>query len=162
MIKIQATFSGYGGRPCTLFSAIDPETNVLVISVEVDYQPSRRDDCIVITNVTNIPRDSLFSESDMSPAISAFYSLKAGVATDNASPRLVISDRAARANPESSIEKDGIDGTGARYRIADGVTCSQIAALATCLYASNAGTIESAVAMMEDLESLMRGDVITI
>jgi hypothetical protein len=162
MIKIQATFSGYGGRPCTLFSAIDPETNVLAISAIADYRPERREDCIVITNVNNIPRDSLFSESDMLTAISAFYSLKAGVAADNASPRLVISDRAAQANPESSIEKDGIDGTGSRYRISDSVTCSQVAALATCLYASNAETIESAVTMMEDLESFMTGDIITI
>lgn len=162
MIKIQATFIGYGGLPCSLFSAIDPETNILAISAESDYRIERRDDCIVITNDTNIPRDSLFIDSEMMQAISAFYTLKAGVAVDGASPRLVISDRAARSNPESAIEKDGIDTSGPKYRISDSVTCAQIAALATCLYAINADTIERAIAMTEAFEEIAVGGLITI
>lgn len=162
MIQIQATFSGYGGRPCTLFSAIETETNILVIAAEADYRTERRDGCVVLTNDPGLPRDSLFEDMEIKQAISAFYSFKSGIASDGKSSRLVISDRAARANPEASIEKDGIDSSGPVFRVADGVTCSQIAALATCLYAIRAGVIESTVNMSEQLLALSRGQIITI
>lgn len=162
MIKIQATFSGYGGKSCTLFSAIDPETSVLVISKETNYRTERLDGCIVITNAPNIPRDSLFVEDDIAAAISAYYSLKSGVASDNKSPRLVISDGASRSNPDSAIEMDGIDGSGTRFRISDGVTSSQIAALATCLYATKADSIEQSLSMFAELDDFMGGGIITI
>ncbi|PTQ86871.1 hypothetical protein [Nitrosomonas ureae] len=162
MIQIQATFAGYGGRACTLFSAMDTETNILVVAAEADYRTERRAGCVVLTNDPDIPRDSLFEDLDLKPAISAFYTLKSGIAADGKSSRLVISDRAARSNPEPSIEKDGIDNSGPVFRIADGVTCGQIAALATCLYAIRAGTIESTVSMSEELLALSRGQIITI
>lgn len=162
MIQIQATFIGYGGRACSLFSAVDEDSNVLVVSAEVDYRTVRRDGCIVITNNPDIPRDSLFSDSDIKDAISAFYSLKTGLAADNRSPRLVFSERAARSNPEQSIEKDGVDYNGPRFRISEGVTCGQIAALATCLYASRANTIRDTLNMADELASLSGGQIITI
>lgn len=160
--QIQATFAGYGGRACTLFSALYKDTNILVIGAEAEYRTERRDGCVVLTNDPDIPRDSLFEDLELKQAISAFYSLKSGIAVDGKSSRLVISDRAARANPESSIEKDGIDNSGPVFRVADGVTCSQIATLATCLYAIRAGTIESTVSMSEQLLALSRGQIVTI
>lgn len=162
MIQIQATFIGYGGRACSLFSAIDEDSNVLVVSAEVEYRTTRRDGCIVITNNHDIPHDSFFSDSDIKDAISAFYLLKTGLATDNNSPRLVFSERAARSNPEQSIEKDGIDYNGPRFRISEGVTCGQIAALATCLHASRANTIRDTLNMADTLASLSSGRIITI
>ena len=80
MIKIQATFIGYGGRACTLFSAIDPDSNVLVVSVESDYRADRMDGCIVITNNPEIPYDRLFTDDDIKAAISAFFAFKTGFA----------------------------------------------------------------------------------
>ncbi|MBY0475416.1 MAG: hypothetical protein K2Q13_10215 [Nitrosomonas sp.] len=141
---------------------MDIETNILVIAAEADYRTERRDGCIVLTNDPDIPRDSLFEDLELKQAISAFYSLKSGIASDGKSSRLVISDRAARANPEPSIEKDGIDNSGPVFRVADGVTSGQIAALATCLYATRAATIESTLNMSEQLLALSRGQVITI
>lgn len=162
MIQIQATFIGYGGSACSLFSALDPDTDMLVIGAQAEYRTQRRNGCIVLTNNPEIPRDSLFTEDDIKSAIAAFYALKAGVAKDNKSSRLVFSDRAARANPEQSIEKDGIDESGQKFRISESVTCSQIAALATCLYAMRAGTVERAVQMMEDFSVLSAGGIISI
>ena len=112
MIQIQATFTGYGGRPCSLFSAYDPDARVLVVGAEADYRTERRPGCIVLTNDQDIPRDELFSDSDLMRAISAFYSLKAGIAADGKSSRIAFADRAARANPDQAIEKDGIDAGG--------------------------------------------------
>ena len=162
MIKIQATFIGYGGRACTLFSAIDPDSNVLVVSVESEYRPDRKDGCIVITNNTDIAHDNLFTDKDIKDSISAFFAFKTGFANDNKSQGLVLYERAARSNPEQSIEKDGMDQSGPRYRISEGVTCGQIAALATCLYASRSGTIGQSLDMFDALNALSRGEIITI
>lgn len=162
MIQIQATFSGYGGRPCSLFSAYDTRTRVLAVGVEADYRAERRDGCIVVTNEPDIARDSLFKDSDLMPAIAAFYALKAGVAADGLSARLVFADRAVRANPEQSVEQDGIDVNGPRYRIAGDVTCAQIAALATCLHAMRSDTVERTVQLAESFRDLALGRIITI
>ena len=162
MIQIQATFTGYGGRPCSLFSAYDPDARVLVVGAEADYRTERRAGCIVLTNDQDIPRDELFTDADLMRAISAFYSLKAGIADDGKSSRIAFADRAARANPDQAIEKDGIDAGGPKYRIAEGVTCGQIAALATCLHATRSDTVERTVKMAESFRFLTRGGVITI
>ncbi len=160
--KIQSTFIGYGGKPCTLFSLLDSETNILVVSAEGGYRKERRDGCVVITNDKGISRDRLFADDDIKAAINAFYSLKNGIAEDGRSSRLTFSERVQRANPESSIEKDGIDQSGPRYRIAENITCAQMATLATCLHAMKSSSIESALDMADELTKLLSGEVVTI
>lgn len=162
MIQIQATFIGYSGKACSLFSALDPDTDILVIGAEAEYRTQRREGCIVITNNRDIPRDSFFSEDDIKEAISSYYTLKAGVAVDNKSSRLVFSERAVRANPEQSIEKDGIDENGIKFRISESISCGQMAALATCLYAVRANTVERTVQLMEEFSVLSAGGIVTI
>jgi len=162
MIQIQATFTGYEGKPCSLFSAYDPDAQVLVIGAQADYRRERRDGCIVLTNVPELPRDKLFTDVDLLPAITAFHALKNGLAADGKASRLEFAARAARANPEQSIERDGIDVNGPRYRISPTVTCAQIAALATCLYAVKSDTVARTVEMAESLRRLLSGGIVTI
>ncbi|ALK30854.1 hypothetical protein [Burkholderia plantarii] len=162
MIQIQATFAGYGDKACSLFSAYDADARVLVVGAEADYRTERRDHCIVLTNIPDLPRDSLFVEEDLSAAIGAFYALKAGVAADGKSSRLVFAKRAARANPEQSIEQDGIEASGPRYRISAAITCAQVAALATCQYALRSETVERAVELADHFRRLALGGIVTI
>jgi len=162
VIQIQATFTGYEGKPCSLFSAYDPDTHILIIGAEADYRTERRDGCIVLTNVPELPRDKLFTDADLLPAITAFHALKNGLAADGKASRLEFAARAARANPEQSIERDGIDVNGPKYRVAHAVTCGQIAALATCLYAVKSDTVARTVEMAESLRRLLSGDILTI
>lgn len=166
MIPIQSTIVGYQGRPKTVFSAYNAETRVLVISVEADYRAGRRDGCMVITNDDSIDRDMLFSEEDLQAAIESFFMLQGGVAIDGKSERLVFGDKAARANPAQSLEKDGMDTSGQRYRISENITSSQIAALAACWYAERkAKPIEDSLVMAEklrEIDILARGGVFTI
>lgn len=162
MIQIQTTITGYGGNPCTLFSAYDNESRVLAISAEASYRTQRRDGCVVLANSSDIARDGMFNPEDMKPAIAAFYALKAGISADGKTSRLVFSERAARANPESSIERDGIDASGERYRIAEGITCGQIAALVTCLHAMRGDAIERSVVMAESFRRLGMGEILTL
>jgi hypothetical protein len=165
MIPIQATIVGYSGKPCTLFSAYDQDAQVLVVSVVAGHRRDRRKGCMVITNDLNIERDSLFSEDQFSAAIAAFFSLKDGAAQDGKSSRLVFSDKAATSNPSQSIEKDGMDTHGPKYRLQE-ISNSQVAALATCWYAaSKAATIDTMLDFADkllDLDILSRGGILTI
>lgn len=166
MIAIQTTIIGYNGRPCTLFSAYNPDSQILVVSVEAEYRRERRDGCMVITNDMNIERDGMFTEENLQASINAYFSMLGSVAVDGKSSRLVFSDKAARSNPAQSIEKDGMDSHGQRYRISESITSSQIAALATCWYAaSKASTIDTMLNMADkllDLDILSRGGILTI
>ena len=162
MIQIQTTIAGYTGTPCTVFSAYDPSTRILVVAADATYRTDRREGCILLTNIPDVPRDFLFTDDLLAPAIRAFYALKGGIAADNASARLAFSDRAARANPENIIEQDGIDIHGPKYRISAGATNAQMAALATCFYAVKSDTVERTVQMAEALSRLSAGDIVTI
>ena len=73
--KIQATISGYSGRPCSLLSIYDKEHRIIVISKIAPYRDKPVDGASVITNVPNIQREAFFAESDMKEAIQHFKTL---------------------------------------------------------------------------------------
>ncbi|MBL8473790.1 MAG: hypothetical protein JNM98_18515 [Rhodocyclaceae bacterium] len=162
MIQIQTTFTGYAGRACSLFSAYDEASRILVVSAEGDYRTERRAGCVVITNVPDVPRDALFTHDDIMEAIDSYFALKTGVADDGKSARLAFGDRASRANPEGAIERDGFDARGPKYRVSDSVTCAQMAALAACWYVSKGASVEDVVDMAETLRQLQSGRVVTL
>lgn len=136
MIPIQTSISGYQGKPATVFSGYDPESRILVVSVESVFRPERQAQCLVIANdETLFPRDVLFTDDCLPDAISAFYALHSGTAADSVSPRLVFDEKAARCNPTSGIERDGLSESGYKYRISDTMSNAQMAVLATCWYA---------------------------
>jgi hypothetical protein len=169
MTPIQANISGYQGKPCSLFSVYDTEKLILVVSTETEYRKQRRDGCVLISNDRNADRDSLFTELDFSQSINDFFTLLNGVAQDGRSSRLAFNDKVARANPSTSIEKDGYSENGQKLRIDETITNLQIATLATCHYAnSKASAIEKTLAMYGELagldywQVLNGGGVITI
>lgn len=131
--KIQATITGYRGKPCTVLSIYYKNLGVLVISKIVAYRQDRVEGASVITNVPRINRDALFEEADMKQAIVCFKSQK-GKVTPDGMQGIVFDDGAGRADPESRIESDGIDVSGERFKIASDVSNEQIAVLATCLF----------------------------
>lgn len=165
MIKIQCSIIGFDNHPATVFSVYEPESKVLAVARIEAYQRKRQKGFMVITNDTGIDRDSLFTEQDLKPAINAYFSMIGGVAIDGKSSRLKFSDTAVRSTP--TIEKDGVDESGTKYRISEGVTCSQIAVLATSLYCgTRAESIESALNFMDDLavdlSNFGVGDILSI
>jgi hypothetical protein len=176
ILPIQATIVGYGNKACSLFSAYDEATQVLVISREAEYRRARRDGCLVLTNDLNIERDGLFTEDDFHEAINAYFGMKSGVAADGVSSRLVIDEKAARANPSNAIEKDGMDAGGQKYRVSESIACAQVAALATCLHvfgrvktvndmldmADKLLGLDGEVARMSYIERFRRGEAFTI
>lgn len=135
MIPIQTTIVGFFGKPVTVFSAYDEDSKILVVSVEASYRKERRDGCVIITNDKTIERDSLFDNDKVQDSIIAFYGLQNGISEDGKGQRLAFSEKAQRANPNDSIEKDGIDSRGQRYRISEDISCAKVATLAACWYA---------------------------
>ncbi len=170
MTPIQATVIGYSGKPCTLFSAYDEDNLVLVVSTEVSYRRDRFENCLIVTNDDAIERDTLFKEDYLSEAIAAYFMLYQGMAIDGQSSKFSLSEKAQRANPAQSIEKDGMDSNGQRYRISESITCAQIAALATCWQVSQLISANKAIEMADrilELETdfhkgLMAGEIFTI
>ena len=161
LVQIQAVFSGYANRACTVYSAYDRASGILIISAEGEYKSERRPGCVVLTNVPSVPRDSLFTEKDIRASIEAYYSLRNGLASDNRSTRLVFSDRAMRTNPDSAIDHDGMDERGTKYKVKDTITSAQMAVLATCLFASQADVIAATVGIAKELDEI-QGLVISI
>lgn len=162
MIQIQATFAGYSGGATTLFSAYDPASRVLVIARDAGYREERRAGCVVLTNIDGIPCDSRFDGDKLREAISAYYALRNGIAADKQGARLMFDTSVMRSSPEAVIERDGIDDNGPKYRIADGITCAQMAVLATCQHALRADEVERVVTMAKRFERLALGEVLTI
>jgi hypothetical protein len=164
VIPIQATIISFLNKPSTVFAIYDALTKILVISVEASYRRNRHENCIVITNDTSIDRDILFDTEKMSQAVPAFYALKGGIATDSVSSRLVFSEKAMRANPNDSVEKDGLDQNGQNYRLSPDITNAKVAALAACWYAYSKASlpIEAEIMRQNISESLRQGYIITI
>ena len=155
-VKIQATFVGFGGMPITLFSLFDSETKVLAIAKETPYRSDRAKGCVVITNDPTIPRDELFSDDRLKPAIGAYFELRSSLSADGSSNRLNLGDTVTRNDPQSAIERDGIDASGQKYRVADSITCGQMAVLATCLYVMKADSVQRSVDMAGELREMLR------
>ena len=147
MIPIQTTIVGYAGTPCTLFSAYDDKSLILTLAKEAPHRTKRQEGCLIITNDPEIERDTLFVEEFFHDAINAYYWLLQGVASDGSSSKLIFSENANRSRP--TIEKDGIDSNGQKYRISEDITCVQVAALATCWQVSKMTSSAKAIDMAD-------------
>lgn len=162
---IQATMSGYSGKPCTLFSAYNDNGPILTATIVTPFFSARRKGCTVITNDPRIDRDVLFTEDQIQAGIKAFYVMQGGLAADGISKLIEFNEEKASSARPSSIEKDKMDGNGQHYRIEDIISNAQIATLATCLYVQNLSAINQATGRLDglnDLIYLMSGGIVTI
>lgn len=153
MLKIQANVIGFDGRPATVFSGYDEKTLILgIATIAKNYQRDRAEGCLLITNDLTIERDSLFTMDDLSSSIQSYFDMAGSTAIDGITPRLAFRDAAQRAKP--TIEKDGMDENGIKYRISEDSTCGQIAVLATCWFCyTRVTSIESAIDMFDELNN---------
>lgn len=170
MTPIQANIAGYSGKPCSLFSVYEADTQILSVIKSTDYKKSRqKEDYVLISNDKNADYDSLFTELNFSQSIEDFFTMLNGVAFDGRSSRLVFDEKIARANPKNRINKDGYTENGQKYSISPDIDNLQMAVLATCFYANNkCGAIESALSafeMLNDTDSFsqfMNGGILTV
>lgn len=128
-IKMRINAAGYKGEPASLFAAYDPESDILLVAREAKYEGDQREGFLKITNQTRDKfSDALFTEDDTRAAITAYFELDA--------MRLVtLAATVQRCNPESKIERDGMDEHGMKYRIHLDISNAQVAVLFACLFA---------------------------
>jgi hypothetical protein len=155
-MKIQASISGYGMAPATVYSFYKVESDIVIVNKEVAYRTERFSDAILIGDVGLAERDSLFGDSDFTDAIEEFF-VRANGKT------LMIEDKAARCDPRQKLELDGMSDTGKRlYRVSPDITCGQVAVLATAWYVKKAQGISGALAMQDWFINADQGAFVTI
>jgi hypothetical protein len=154
-VKIQASFVGYTGKPCTVLATLAEDGGAIYVAKIVDYRPERFQDSLVISNMALDAVEMQFSESDLGEAIAAFMQAKNGELIN-------FSTEAQQADPSGAIEQDGVNETGRKMRIANDIKNHQVAALAICLYATKARTNGDVMKMMDELLTLQSGAIISV
>ena len=151
---IQATFVGYQGEPCTVFSVYD-STERLAVGAIKNYQKARREGCVVITNDTTLERDLFFTDEMLAEAISGYFTLRNGIAKDGGN-RLVIGQTNNRASPEGAVQALEVSTNGRKYQINPEISNAQMALLATCYYALSATAIVETIELGDVFENMVR------
>ncbi|HWX02385.1 hypothetical protein [Collimonas sp.] len=155
-MKIQASISGYGMAPATVYSFYEAESDILLVSKETAFRTDRFSDAILIGGVGLAERDCLFTDVDFMDAIEEFF-IRANGKT------LMIDDKAARCDPRQKLEPDGMSDTGKRlYRVSPDITCGQVAVLATAWYVKKALGIGNVMVMQDWFLNVDQGGFVTI
>jgi len=140
-IKMRINIAGYFGRAVSVFAAYSPVTDILLVAQEQAYEVAERPGFLHITNqVRDEHHDAVFTEDSLREAINAYFEL-------TALNLLNFSAKVQRLQPDSKIERMGVDERGMNYRIAPDINSGQVAVMVACLYASR----QRAVGAAEDM-----------
>lgn len=145
-ILMRVNIVGFAGAPSTLFCAFDPNTDILAVVREGDgYEAGPRDGFLKISSQQrDAHQDALYTEDNTREAITAFFEL-------DALKLINISAKAQRCDPRSKIERDGMDESGMKYRIAPDITNAQVAVLAAAFFAGAQRGAAAAQDFMDDM-----------
>jgi hypothetical protein len=147
-VLIRVNIAGYGGSPVSMFCAYDPDTDILAVSREAEYEGGQRNGFLKITNQDRDEAfDALYTEEQTKSAIGAFFEL-------DALKLLVISTKAQRCNPLNKIERDGMDEGGMKYRIAPDISNGQVAVMAASWYANTQRGVTAVREFAEEMRML--------
>lgn len=148
-VLMRVNIAGYAGEATTLYGAYDPGTDVLaIVKMAKEYDGGPRDGFLKITNQErDAAFDGLFLEEETREAILAFYDLEA-------LKLLNLQGDAARANPSSKIERDGMDEGGIKFRIHPDTSNAQVAVLAACLFAGRQRDYQRTSDFMDEMAAL--------
>lgn len=149
-VKMRVNVAGFQGEAASLFCAYDPSNDLLLVAREgAEYESTRREGFLHISNQQRDEAiDAHFSNDDLQDAIKAYFEM-------DSMRLLTIASGAQRANPSSKIERDGLDASGPRYRIAPDMSNAQVATLVACRYAVQQRDIAAASDMMGDVLSMV-------
>lgn len=129
LIKFRVNVAGYAGSQVSLYCAFDPGTDMLLIGSAGDYDPGPRDGFLKVTNIeSDRAFDLVFLNEETKDAIEAYFEM-------SARGMLTLGEKVQRFNPSAQIERDGMDESGPKYRVAPGINSGQVAVLVACLVA---------------------------
>ncbi len=128
-IKMRINVAGYSGTPVSLYCAFDPSTDVLLVARAGDYEDAARDGFLKVSSLASDKEfDMLFESDQTKEAIEAYFEM-------DSRRMLTLGEQVQRFNPASQIERDGMDESGPKYRVAPGINSGQVAVLVACLVA---------------------------
>lgn len=128
-VKFRVNIAGYSGSPVSLYCAFDPDTDVLLVARAGDYDPGPREGFLKVTNIDSDGAfDMVFPSDDTKAAIEAYFEM-------DSRRMLTLGEEVQRFNPSAQIERDGMDESGPKYRVAPGINSGQVAVLVACLVA---------------------------
>lgn len=147
-VKIRINIAGYSGSPVSLFCAFDPATDVLLVARSGDYEGGDRDGFLKVTNIgSDAEFDQLFEGDQTKEAIEAYFEM-------DSMRMLTLGEAVQRFNPASQIERDGMDESGPKYRVAPSITSGQVAVLVACLAARRQRGHAASAQAFKDFELL--------
>lgn len=127
-VLMRVNIAGYAGDPVTLFCAWDRSTDLLLVGRTVPYEGGARDGFLLITNqARDAAFDVVITEEELRDAIDAFFAL-------DSLGLINFKEEVQRANPTSKLERDGVDASGTKYRLAPDITNAHVATLIASLY----------------------------
>ncbi len=143
---IQATMVGYASAKnggATVYALLDLTRNTLHIHEQKPRAEQRFKTAAVISNDSALAQcDFLFKDADIKAAVDAYFYY-------HHSGRLTFSDSTAGTRP--NIETHALTQSGFDVRIYDGITCAQMAVLASCLQAQTSHEIARTLQALEDM-----------
>lgn len=144
-VKLRINVAGYKGEPVSVFAAYDPSTDILLVARQDPYQGGEREGFLKVTNqVRDAAHDALVTEDDTRAAITAYFELCA-------MKLIALGEKVQRCNPESKIERDGMDEHGMKYRVHPEITNAQVAVLFASLIAGKQRGLSVAQEFMEEM-----------
>ncbi|MAK43184.1 MAG: hypothetical protein CMN80_03390 [Spongiibacter sp.] len=141
ILTMQVNMSGYKGRACSLVAIYNPETRMLVLArfnprrafvdgrIQVSISPDAKENPTV-----------LFKESSLTDAIQSYFTMVGDATAGDSRLTAISAEKVKKGDPvtpadmpDSSIERDGMDATGWKYRVQE-ITNKSMAILAACHY----------------------------
>lgn len=165
MKTMQVSISSFSGTPVTLLGVITD--GVISVAKIVDHSNIRLSVKgvpieLFVSDCTSSDADSLFRQTDIQPAIEAYFRLKNSM-SDDGSPRMVILDDARRrANPDTVLQVDKLTERGLSYQVADGMRNEHMAVLAMACAAEKSVAVDAQFEMLSSVDQLMAGCLVTI
>ena len=145
-VPMRINVAGFKGEPVSMFAAYDPGSDMLLVRESRTLERAARPKFLHVSNIPGqIACDTFIDESQISDAITAFFMLQT-------QGLIKLETKAVRFDPANKIERDGMDDSGIKYRIAPDISNGQVA----IILAAFAATRQRAVAAtLEDAEDLM-------
>jgi hypothetical protein len=138
--------AGYIGEPVSLMCSFDPSTDILAVVKKMPaYEDSDRAGYLrVTTQERDAAHDAVFLEDDTRDAILAYFDMR------QMGHLNLVKDMASH-QPENSIEREGMDEHGMKFRVKPEITNAQFAVLVACFYAKKQREVAAIGEVMQDM-----------
>lgn len=146
--KIRINVAGFAGAAVSVYGAYDPATGVLLVARSGDHDGGEREGFVKVTNThADAAFDMVFERDHVKEAIDAYFSME--------SMRLLtLGEQVQRHNPATKIERDGMDESGPKYRVAPDIGNGHVAVLLACLVARRQRAHSASLEDFKDFELL--------